>query len=673
MKQTILYFSLFFCTFTFSQIANMPTDLVVCDDSSNDGIEAFDLTVQDFVILGGQSPNDFTVSYYSSLSDAVSGNMPLNPFGYFNSTNPETIFARLESSANSNNYDTTSFNLIVEPFPVANTGSLNICAISEDPAMTSWEIRGERMYNALAQFYGSNPSLSSTLYNNDRDAASGTNVIPPSTIFSGVPSTGLTLVHRLESPSGVCFDTENVVFIPIECDAIEFRAFLDANANGTVDATDPIFTPGSFEYEVNSNGQLLNHDSPEAAFFVNAPDPSDVYDVAFRIDTSYQNNYTVNPTTYAGISVTQGAGITTYDFLVTNTSSFDDLVVNVVPNQQPRPGFTYRETVLYSNFGTSTVASGTVQFDFDADLSIVSVSDPNAVVNAGTVDLAFTNLMPFEQRSFQVVMQIPVIPTVNLGDLLTNTASILPNAGDLIPSNNTATSTQVIIGSYDPNDKMESRGPKIDPRTFTSEDFFFYTIRFENTGTASAINVRVEDSIDPLLDINTIEMISSSHEYVMERDGRDVTWSFDNINLPDSTTDPVGANGYILFKIKPMAGFGEGTVIPNTAEIYFDFNPPIITNTFTSTFEVPLSISDEDLDLVSISPNPFQDRLFVKTNDTIVGNMEFRLYDMSGRVVLKELLIGTSSTIELKELSSGMYFAQVRAAGTSQTVKLLRL
>jgi hypothetical protein len=168
-------------------------------------------------------------------------------------------------------------------------------------------------------------------------------------------------------------------------------------------------------------------------------------------------------------------------------------------------------------------------------------------------------------------------------------------------------------------------------------------------------------------------MISSSHEYVMERDGREVTWFFDNIDLPDATTDPVGANGYILFKIKPVTGFGDGTVIPNTAEIYFDFNPPIITNTFTSTFEIALSISDEKYELVSISPNPFQDQLLVKTNGNQVGSMQFSLYDASGRVVLEESLTETSSIINLEDLPSGMYFAQVRAAGTSQTIKLLRL
>ena len=53
-------------------------DIITCDDSSNDGIENFDLSIQNENILGGQDPNEYLVTYYETLQDAQSGNNVLS-------------------------------------------------------------------------------------------------------------------------------------------------------------------------------------------------------------------------------------------------------------------------------------------------------------------------------------------------------------------------------------------------------------------------------------------------------------------------------------------------------------------------------------------------------------------------------------------------------------------
>ena len=45
-------------------------DIITCDDSSDDGIENFDLALQNSAILGSQDPADFTITYHESQSDA---------------------------------------------------------------------------------------------------------------------------------------------------------------------------------------------------------------------------------------------------------------------------------------------------------------------------------------------------------------------------------------------------------------------------------------------------------------------------------------------------------------------------------------------------------------------------------------------------------------------------
>ncbi len=457
----------------------------------------------------------------------------------------------------------------------------------------------------------------------------------------------------------------------VNCDGIRMQSFLDANLNGVVDATDPSFPLGVFQWERNNSGNTMQIATPLGSYNIYDVDPNNSYDLAYNILPAYTSNYTVSPATYTGVTVPNNSGIVNRDFLVTPTAAYEDVVTYIVPQEQPRPGFTYTETVYYTNLGTSSVPVGQVIFDYDPTLSIVNVSDPNAVVSPSSVTLAYTNLAPFAIGSFEVEMQIPVIPIVNLGDLLTNTSTISPVANDLTPSNNTSTSTQTIIGSYDPNDKMESRGAFINPSTFTSEDYFYYTIRFENTGTASAINVRIEDTLDAQLDWSTIEMINSSHNYVMERMENQVTWRFDNIMLPDSTTDPVGANGHVYFKIKPRSGWAEGTVIPNTAEIYFDFNPAIITNTFTSTFRTPLSNADVETTFFSLTPNPANDHFTINYSD-VIEEGTITLYDVRGRVTLSRKLTQNNLQIDISDLNQGIYLAKLTIGDRSFTSKLIK-
>ncbi|MGJ8684554.1 MAG: T9SS type A sorting domain-containing protein [Nonlabens sp.] len=457
----------------------------------------------------------------------------------------------------------------------------------------------------------------------------------------------------------------------VNCDGIRMQSILDVNLNGVVDASDVPFPLGIFNWEKNMSGNVMQIATPESAYAVYDSDPANSYDLGYNVLPAYAANYSVSPATYTNQTIPAGSGLTTRDFLVTPLTAYEDVAVYIIPQEQPRPGFTYKETVIYANLGTTPVPVGQLQFTYDSQLTIVAVDDPAAVIGATSVDLNYANLLPFEYRTMEIEMQIPTIPTINLGDLLTNTASITPVANDITPGNNTNVSSQIVIGSYDPNDKMESRGEFINPAEFGADDYFYYTIRFENTGTASAINVRIEDTLDAQLDWNSIEMINASHNYVMERMEEQVVWRFDNILLPDSTTDPVGANGYVYFKIKPLSRT-EGTVIPNTAEIYFDFNPPIITNTFTSTFRTPLSIDTVDEVTFNLVPNPTSGIVQVNLQHGILENAELVLYDVRGRITLSRKLTNNNPQLDLTDLPAGIYIAELRNGDAVYTTKVMK-
>ena len=134
-------------------------------------------------------------------------------------------------------------------------------------------------------------------------------------------------------------------------------------------------------------------------------------------------------------------------------------------------------------------------------------------------------------------MQVPAIPTVSLGQLVTNTVNISIPAGDINTANNSPILTQDISGSYNPNDKQESHDPQIVKSTFTANDYLTYKIQFENTGNENAINTKVKYVLSNLLDPTTIKMVEASHPYILDRVGNNLKWKLSGINLPPSVAN----------------------------------------------------------------------------------------------------------------------------------------
>src|SRR5213078_3322827 len=106
---------------------------------------------------------------------------------------------------------------------------------------------------------------------------------------------------------------------------------------------------------------------------------------------------------------------------------------------------------------------------------------------------------------------------------------------DGVSGNNVSHLNQPVVNSYDPNDISVAQGETI----FQNQvgDDLVYTIRFQNTGTADAINVKLEDILDPKLDALTFRPVSASHPYTIERIGNNVKFKFTGINLPASSVD----------------------------------------------------------------------------------------------------------------------------------------
>lgn len=461
----------------------------------------------------------------------------------------------------------------------------------------------------------------------------------------------------------------------INCSGLRLNAFLDANANGTQEVGEQNFPLGQFHYEVNQNGNVHNVIAPRGIYNIYDINPANSYYISYTIDSNYTANYSVAPASYSNVNVVVGAGMRVYNFPITVTNNYADLAIINIPIQQPRPGFIYTNKVIYTNLGTQPVASGVITFNKDARVTITANTQTGTVATPTGFTYNFINLLPFEVRTMTVTMQVPTIPTVTLGDLLTNSVAITPLTGDVVPANNAASVSQIVIGSYDPNDKMEAHGEQILHSSFTANDYLTYTIRFENTGTASAINVRVNDILDSKLDENSIKMESTSHNYVMDRIGNNINWKFDNIELPATSMNPIASNGYIQFKIKPKPGYAVGDIIPNTASIYFDYNPAIITNTFQTQFVTVLAVNEFENGSFVFYPNPASDIITISLKNTSNAIANIAVYDVVGKLILtvKPSESVTTETLDLTSVHPGIYFVEVQTNTNLKVVKKLLL
>jgi hypothetical protein len=269
----------------------------------------------------------------------------------------------------------------------------------------------------------------------------------------------------------------------------------------------------------------------------------------------------------------------TVDFCAIPSTILKDVKIVVIPSLAPRPGFETQYKILYTNRGTTTM-NGTLDFSFDntkMDFETTSLPVKSQII--GNLSWDYTNLLPFESREIILKFKVIAPPVVNSGDIIKMTATINPIVGDNTPKNNIFSLNERVINSFDPNDKVALGGNILLKENLY--DGINYVIRFQNTGTASAINVKIEDVFDKQLDGSYLELIALSHPGRVQIKNNTAEFIFDGINLVDSKTDEPNSHGYVAFRIVPKYGTPMGYTIKNKASIYFDFNEPIITNTFS--------------------------------------------------------------------------------------------
>ena len=312
-------------------------------------------------------------------------------------------------------------------------------------------------------------------------------------------------------------------------------------------------------------------------------------------------------------------------------------------------------SVSIQNLGTG-IEEGVLWLDIDDRIENFTFTvNPDFTNSTHRVGWSFSDLYPFETFTVDYRITAPLIENENqLGDIYTFKSSY-ENSGirELM-----CYDTELRC-SFDPNDKLVS--PNREDQLALLDDHLFYTIRFQNTGNDYARNVIVRDTLDSNLDLRTFTVASTSHPdqlNVIIGEDNAIAFEFLDIFLLDSLTNFEASNGHVSYFIKPLEGLPEETVIENTAHIFFDFNPAIVTNTTNNILveEFP-TVSNKNVFInpILLYPNPTDQ--FLNFSQRIDRG---KIYDINGAMIES---FGSSQSADVSSLLNGIYFIELEVDG----------
>ena len=287
------------------------------------------------------------------------------------------------------------------------------------------------------------------------------------------------------------------------------------------------------------------------------------------------------------------------------------------------------------------------------------------------------DLAPTHARQVWVTVLVPSAESIG-ATIVDTLRSELRQGGTLVHSG-VWIEEHLLTCSFDPNDKEVVPIGQTPQHLVATGQRLNYTIRFQNTGTAPADNVLVIDTLDADLDLSTLELTGASHAMHLSITQDNVMqFFFPDIQLPDSGSNEVASHGFVGFSIEPRPALPDMTVAENAADIVFDLNAPVRTNTVFNTFsEAYVGIQDESMaaagpDLV-IWPNPLTSTSLVHLPGN-QGPLQLIMIDVRGQVV-RTWNVQNSATVVIDRagLRAGLYQLSYIPADRSTPPSLARL
>jgi uncharacterized repeat protein (TIGR01451 family) len=451
-------------------------------------------------------------------------------------------------------------------------------------------------------------------------------------------------------------DSSFISFDPACFDQITGYVYLDSNNNCIHNPGEPGFG-GAYVYAYSTTGQSY-YATPDSTGFYDISVLPGIYTVQSQVYTlgnacsigtcvnSYQDTFT-----------TTGQVLSGDDFGIGGTGAFD-LGVHM-GYQGSAPGQQREYWIYYYNWGPVSVPNGILTFVHDPNITLVSTIPAYTSYNAATQTITWdiVNNLSFQQwlnQQHEVVMYFDIPSSLPLGTLLTAYAAISPTAGDCDTSDNAEYLTDPVTASHDPNSKEVSPAGNLS----ASDSVLTYTIRFENDGNAPANSIVIKDTLSPNVNPATVQPGASSAPYTYKMSGNGVlTFTFQGINLPD-TSHGDSSRGFVMYTVHTRPNLPLGTQVNNTASIYFDLNPAVVTNTTVSTrSDWPTGIANiaNSTMTAQVIPNPANEKAMIQFTGA-TGTISLQITDALGNLIATSHLDSKAYTLDAEKLSTGIYF-----------------
>lgn len=482
----------------------------------------------------------------------------------------------------------------------------------------------------------------------------------------------------------------NVCDIPALCNHIEAGREVDIRQNASLcdDIADikciGTSVTGFAFYDFNKDG--VRDEATDA--------PLSNVNVSFHFDGNTDSIITSNNGFYQRFLLAGQAfdvsvsSIALWEFTSDNSFSIDSFIPDQSPNVFDVGFYPIEETKGFSSALNTSLFLCDRPFDFNA-----SLKNTGTDISKGYLKITYTEELELSPdftafTSHDTDTKILIIDFENWYPFFSESYKIpfiAPNADELanddmiitiqmidIDENNVETIAHEdyinlgLLCAYDPNDKLVSSTDKSgNIRIMEQDDELIYTIRFQNTGNFYAEDVRITDVVSEALDLSTFTYLSSSHDVDITMREREVTFMFEDIFLIDSTASFLESQGYVSFSIKPYVIVLDDE-FDNQANIFFDFNDPIITNIAESkVYDPSVSLSDVLIENeILVYPQPANDILTIEVSELMKGSWIYSIVDLSGRVVFDQQSSTQSRVVlDVSECQSGVYTLMVRNEG----------
>lgn len=430
--------------------------------------------------------------------------------------------------------------------------------------------------------------------------------------------------------------------------AIIGSAFYDANQNGVRDSLEFPFMyqpvsiyPDSIVHFTNAEGQYR----------------FDVDEGYCEVSADPMHNWFLTTDSSVFHLAVDTADLCCYDF------GLNSLIVNEaidIDLSSTSSRCFFPNTYIIHLENTGTVAFNTIiVFKPDTACQLNSFVPPPYYQSTDSIVWKVNNLLPFMSLTFSATGT----NTTVLGDTLFSTVDVYNTANNVLLSGDTL--IQIITCSFDPNDKA-CQPLGIDTAHFTlMDEWLEYTIRFENSGTDTAFNIVVRDTLSSHLDPSTFRMISSDKQVEASvNPGGALQFVFPDVNLPYLSIDTLGSQGFVKYKVKAFATTPDPTRVTNEAHIFFDFNPAIITNTTWNTLTRTLpTIGINEVQAsqsMRVYPNPFSGSAKVVIAEKIGGPYIATLLDVTGKTIEKWTIADNEFSFDSDNKYHGIFILELR-------------